>query len=112
MILLIYFILIKNSTLITKLIWFCIITFVAAFARPELLIIAEISTLFTILLCSKNYKNISTHIPLLLLLVVTIVILFIFISLFERKSFATFIQSPKILIQGVKSPSKSNELQL
>lgn len=71
-----YFILIKNSTLITKLIWFCIITFVAAFARPELLIIAEISTLFTILLCSKNYKNISTHIPLLLLLVVTIVILF------------------------------------
>lgn len=74
---LVYFILTKNNTLVSKLIWFCIITFIAAFARPELLIVAEAATLITVFFCAKDYKHIASNIPLLLLLAATAITLFV-----------------------------------
>ncbi len=72
-----YFILVRNiSSSITKVILFSTVTFIAAFARPELLIVAEVSTVVAIILSVKDYKNISARIPLLILLFVTGFILF------------------------------------
>lgn len=72
-----YFIFIRNiNSTITKIILFSVITFFAAFARPELLIVAEMSGAVAIILCIKDYKNIASKIPLLLLLFVTAFVLF------------------------------------
>ena len=74
---LVYFIFIRNITsTITKVILFSIVTFVAAFARPELLIVAEISGIIAILMAVRDYKNITSKIPLLLLLFATAFVLF------------------------------------
>jgi hypothetical protein len=74
---LLYFILVRNITSnVTKVILFSIVTFVAAFARPELLIVAEISGIVAVLLAVRDYKNIPSKIPLLLLLFATAIVLF------------------------------------
>jgi len=74
---LLYFILVRNITSnVTKVILFSIVTFVAAFARPELLIVAEISGIVAVLLAVRDYKNIPSKIPLLLLLFATAFVLF------------------------------------
>lgn len=72
-----YFISIRTVTSInTKLIGFAIVSFVAAFARPELLIVAEISTILVLINIVRDYKNAVAKIPLLLLLFITVFILF------------------------------------
>lgn len=69
--LLLYFIVIKNiSSFTVKLLLFSCVTFIGAFARPELFIIAEISSTISILLCLYYYKAIKTNLPFLLLLLV------------------------------------------
>ena len=74
---LLFFILTKHiRPLSTRLILFCIVTFIAAFARPELLIVAEVASIFAILMAAKDYKNIRAKVPLLLLLGLTAFILF------------------------------------
>ncbi len=74
---LLYFILIRNITdTVTKVIIFCTITFISAFARPELLIVAKTATIITIIMAIRDYKNIKIKIPLLLLLFATVFILY------------------------------------
>lgn len=75
---LLYFIAIRNiSSALTKVILFSTVTFIAAFARPELLIVAEVSAAIAILLTIKDYKKNLSKIPLLMLLLVTAFILFL-----------------------------------
>lgn len=74
---LLYFIFIRNITsTVTRVILFSVVTFLAAFARPELLIVAEISGIIAVLLAARDYKNITSKIPLLILLFATAFILF------------------------------------
>jgi hypothetical protein len=69
--LLLYFIIIKNiSSLNIKLILFACVTFIGAFARPELFIIAEICSVICILMSVYQYKSIKTNLPYLVLLFV------------------------------------------
>lgn len=75
---LLYFIFIRNIVSVTtKLLLFSTVTFIAAFARPELLIVAELSGLISIFLFLKAYKNNTSQIPLLLLLIATAAVLFV-----------------------------------
>lgn len=75
---LLFFIWARNIvSLSTKVIVFTIVTFIAAFARPELFIIAEASSIVVVFLVVKDYKNIAKKIPLLLLLAVTALGLFL-----------------------------------
>ncbi len=74
---LLYFIFVRNITsTVTKVILFSFVSFIAAFARPELLIVAEISGVIAVLLAVRDYKNITSKIPLLILLFATAFILF------------------------------------
>lgn len=74
---LLLFIALKNvQSLSAKIIWFTIVSFIAAFARPELLIVAEASTAVALFFVIKDYKNIGRKIPLLLLLLLTAAVLF------------------------------------
>ncbi|HUM52850.1 MAG TPA: hypothetical protein PK431_13590 [Chitinophagales bacterium] len=76
-VLLIYFIAIKNSSsFINKLILFSAVTFILAFARPELLSIAMLLTAVSIAFSIYNYKTIVTRIPHLVLLFFVAGILF------------------------------------
>lgn len=74
---LVLFIALRNvQSLSAKIIGFTIVSFIAAFARPELLIVAEASTVVALFFVIKEYKNIGRRIPLLLLLLLTAAILF------------------------------------
>ena len=74
---LLYFIFVRNiASNNIKLILFSITSFIAAFARPELLIVAEVSGVVAVFLSMRDYKNIHTKIPLLLLLFAIAFILF------------------------------------
>ena len=55
---------------------FSCITFIGAFARPELFIIAEITGAISIILSIYDYKTIKTKIPFLILLATIIFVLF------------------------------------
>ena len=75
--LLLYFISIKNiSSFTIKLLLFSCVTFIGAFARPELFIVAEISGVIAVLLSIYNYKDIRNNLPYLVLLIVIAISLF------------------------------------
>jgi len=78
MLFLVHFILIKNiSSTVIRLILFSIVTFIAAFARPELLIVAEISALVVVVFVAIERKNYKQYFPFLIALFLVIFFLFL-----------------------------------
>ncbi|MEZ5025332.1 MAG: hypothetical protein R2739_02030 [Chitinophagales bacterium] len=67
----------KEKSFLFKLIWFSIVTFIAAFARPELLIIAEICSVVVLVLFIRKYNENKANILSIFLLLAVAVILFL-----------------------------------